>query len=89
MFSVPIKKKQKTGKWGKQIKKENLLLAQDLWQSHYQILLKEFIKTCKYGHDNEKCETCGIKYKYCESCFEYIEYTNVKDYVRVCKCSFL
>ena len=21
--------------------------------------------TCKYGHDNEKCETWGIKYKDC------------------------
>ena len=19
-----------------------------------------------YGHDNKKCETCGIKYKYCD-----------------------
>ena len=23
---------------------------------------------CKYGHNNRKCETCGIKYKYCD-CF--------------------
>ena len=21
---------------------------------------------CKCGHDNKKCETCGIKCKYCE-----------------------
>ena len=21
---------------------------------------------CKHGHDNKKCETCGIKYKDCE-----------------------
>ena len=21
---------------------------------------------CKLRHDNEKCETCGIKYKYCD-----------------------
>ena len=20
---------------------------------------------CKYGHDDKKCETCGIKYKHC------------------------
>ena len=20
----------------------------------------------KYGHDDKKCETCGIKYKYCD-----------------------
>ena len=34
---------------------------------------------CKYGHDNEKCITCRIKYKYCD-CF--LEYTNVKDDLR-------
>ena len=31
---------------------------------------------CKYGHDNKKSETCGIKYKDCEYC---LEYTDVKD----------
>ena len=31
---------------------------------------------CKFGHHDEKCETCGIKYKYCD-CF--LEYTNFKD----------
>ena len=31
---------------------------------------------CKFGHDDEKCETCGIKYEYCD-CF--LEYINLKD----------
>ena len=31
---------------------------------------------CKYKHDDKKCETCGIKYNYC-NCF--LEYTNFKD----------
>ena len=31
---------------------------------------------CKYKHDDKKCETCGIKYKYCD-CF--LEYPNFKD----------
>ena len=31
---------------------------------------------CKFGHDDKKWGTCGIKYKYCE-CF--LEYTNFKD----------
>ena len=31
---------------------------------------------CKYEHNDEKCETCGIKCKYCD-CF--LEYTNFKD----------
>ena len=40
---------------------------------------------CKYGHDDKKCETCRIKYKYCDCVFEY---TKVKDglikYKRLC-----
>ena len=31
---------------------------------------------CKCRHYDNKCETCGIKYKYCD-CF--LEYTNFKD----------
>ena len=31
---------------------------------------------CKFGHNDKKCETCGIKYKYCD-CF--LEYTHFKD----------
>ena len=31
---------------------------------------------CKFGNDNEKYETCGIRYKYYD-CFT--EYTNLKD----------
>ena len=31
---------------------------------------------CKFGHDDKKCKTCRIKYKYCD-CF--LEYTNFKD----------
>ena len=32
---------------------------------------------CKHGCDEKKkCETCRIKYKGCDCCFEY---TNVKD----------
>ena len=31
---------------------------------------------CKFGHDDKKCETCRINYKYCD-CF--LEHTNSKD----------
>ena len=31
---------------------------------------------CKYGQDDKKCETCGIKYKVCGCCCECI---NIKD----------
>ena len=31
---------------------------------------------CKYRYNDKKCETCGIKYKYC-NCF--LKYTDFKD----------
>ena len=38
---------------------------------------------CKFGHDVKKCETCGIKYKYCVCFFEY---ANFKDDLIVYQC---
>ena len=38
---------------------------------------------CKFGHDNKRCDTCGIKYKYCD-CF--LRYTNFKDDLIKDKC---
>ena len=29
---------------------------------------------CKFGHDDKKCKSCGIKYKYCDYFLEYIKY---------------
>ena len=37
---------------------------------------------CKYGHDDKIWETCGIKYKDCECCLEYVK---VKDDLIECK----
>ena len=59
----------------------SLLIAQDLRQVNYQIFslisLKEFIELNVNLHTViKKCETCGIKCKYCD-CF--LEYTNFKD----------
>ena len=39
----------------------------------------------KYGNDNKKYKTCGIRYKNCECC---LEYTNVKDVLVVYNCLF-
>ena len=66
----------------------NLLIKQDLWQAHHQILWKKFSEPihrtkCKYRHDDKKCEICGIIYKHCE-CF--LEYTNLIDDLIECKC---
>ena len=38
---------------------------------------------CRFGHDDKKCETCGIKYKHCH-CF--LEYKNFKDNLIEYKC---
>ena len=51
-------------------------LVNNLSEGHHRI-------NCKLGHDDGKCETCGIKYKYCD-CF--LEYTNFKDDLIECKC---
>ena len=39
---------------------------------------------CKFGRNDKKCETCGIKHKYCD---RFLEYTNFKDDLKECKCS--
>ena len=59
----------------------NLLILHDLWQAHYQILSLIFSKRinrikCKFGHNNKKCETCQIKYKYCNCSIEYRNFKN-------------
>ena len=38
---------------------------------------------CKCEHDDKKCQTCGIKYKYCD-CF--LQYANFKDDLIEYKC---
>ena len=47
------------------------------------IFLKEFIELNVNSDTMTKCETCGIKYKYC-NCF--LEYTNFKDDLTEYKC---
>ena len=84
-FTVPIKKEiTRTDKDGEKITKidltyYSLLIAQDLWQTHYQILsiscLKEFIElNVNTDMMTKKCETCGIKYKHCDCFLEYMKF---------------
>ena len=66
----------------------NLLISQDLWQAHYQILLiillKEFTKlNVNMNRLIKKYETCGIEYKDCKCC---LEYANSKDDLIEYKC---
>ena len=58
-----------------------MLITQDLCQALYQILSiisqKEFIQL-NVNTDTmiKKCETCRIKYKYCNFCLEYTNFKN-------------
>ena len=47
------------------------------------IFLQEF--NCKLEHEDKKCETCGIKYKYCNF---FLEYKNFKDDLIKYKCLY-
>ena len=40
---------------------------------------------CKFGDDDKKCQTCGIRYKYC-NCF--LEYKTLKDDLIEYKCLY-
>ena len=52
----------------------NLLMVQDFWQANIIEGIRKI--KCKYGHDDKKCETCGITSKDCNC---YLEHTNFKD----------
>ena len=40
---------------------------------------------CKFRLDGKKCETCGIKYKYCNCFFEYTNFKgNLIEYKLLC-----
>ena len=68
----------------------NLLTAQDLWQAHHQILSIIFLKRCIKLNVNTsvmmtKCETCRIKFKYCDY---FLEYIDLKDDLVDYKCLY-
>ena len=51
-------------------------MASSLWNLVNNLSKGLYRIKCKLGHDDEKCETCGIKISICK-CF--LEYTNFKD----------
>ena len=86
-FTVPIEKEvTRIDKNGEEITKYISFILPFIDNARYiasslsnlvNNLSEEIYRTkCKYGHDDKKCETCGIKYKYCD-CF--LEYTNFKN----------
>ena len=53
----------------------DLLIVQDSWQTHYQILLIIFLKEFKKLNVNadimiKNCKTCRITYTHCDSFLE-------------------
>ena len=58
----------------------NLLIGQNLWQSHYRLLsmifLKEFIKLNVNMDTDKKCENCRITYKVSDCFLEYTSFKN-------------
>ena len=84
-FTVPIEKEvTRINKNGEEVRKSISYILQliDIARfmasslSNLVINLSEGIHRikCKFGHDDKKCEICGIKCKYC-----FLEYTNFKD----------
>ena len=42
---------------------------------------------CKFGDDDKNCETCGIKYNYCDCFLEYIHFDLIDDLIEYkCLC---
>ena len=93
-FTVPIEKEvTRIDKKGEEITKNISYILQFIDSTRFMASslsnlvnnLSEGIHRikCKYGHDDKKCETCGIKYKHCD-CF--LEYTNFKDDLIEYKC---
>ena len=42
---------------------------------------------CKFGHDDKICETCSIKYKYCDCFFKYMNFKDDLIEYRCLPCS--
>ena len=88
-FTVPIEKEdRRIDKYGEEITKKISYILQLIDRAKFMTSpLPNFYRIhrikCKYGLNDKKCETCGIKYKYCD-CF--LEYTNFKDDLVECKC---
>ena len=83
-FTVPIEKKvTRIDKNGEEITKSLSYVLQFIDSAIFMASslsnlgnnLSEGINVikCKFGHNDKKFETCGIKYKYCDCFLEYIK----------------
>ena len=93
IFTIPIKKEVTRIDENGEITKNISYILQYIDSARFMVsLLSNLVNNlsggihrikCKFGHDDRKCETCGIKYKYCD-CF--LEYTHFKDDLIEYKC---
>ena len=93
-FTVPVEKEvTRIDKNGDEIAKNICYILQFIDSARFMVnSLSSFVNNlseeirrinCKFGHDDKKCETWRIKYKYCD-CF--LEYTDFKDNLIELKC---
>ena len=57
-------KMQKLGVFVQKKLKINMLKIKNIVKLGIIVIIIVIIIVCKYRHDDKKCETCGIKYKY-------------------------
>ena len=84
-FTVPIEKEVTRIDHNGEVTKKISYILQFIDSARYMVsLLSNLVSNLsegihrikgKYGHNDKKCGTCGIKYKYCD-CF--LEYANFK-----------
>ena len=55
---------QKLGVFVQKKLKINMLKIKNIVKLGIIVIIIVIIIVCKYRHDDKKCETCGIKYKY-------------------------
>ena len=93
-FTVPIEREiTKIDKNGEEITKYISYILQFIDSARFMARSLSYLANnisegihkikCKHGHGDKKCETCRIKYKYC-NCF--LEYINFKDDLVEYKC---
>ena len=84
-FTVPIEKEvTRIDKNGEEITKNICYILQFTDSARFMVsslsnlvnnLSEEIHRIkCKFKHNDKKCETCGIKYKYCDCFLEYIKF---------------
>ena len=62
---------------GEEITKNISYILQFIDSTRYMAsLLSNLVNNLSEGVDDKKCEICGIKYKYCDCLFEYINCKN-------------